>query len=173
MFRHTRIKYPAPRTCRFVVQRPDGFMKLVHFLINDIDQISGLSRPPANFGSENNPTCPSHPSTTFPQFLTIFGSISQGVNNNRGSVATFCDRRSENEVKSECFLHPQFTFIPTQCQVNMYFKTHVNADGGDATNNQSGGGGGCFINHCSNGIWKWSEYFLHPQNQKHTHLTQN
>ena len=31
-------------------------------------------------------------------------------------------------------------FIPTQRQVNMDFKTHVDADGGGATNNQSGGG---------------------------------
>ena len=56
----------------------------------------------------------------------------------------FCDGRINNEVKSECLLHPQFinqtTFIPTQRQVNMDFKTQVDADGGDATNNKAGCG---------------------------------
>ena len=36
---------------------------------------------------------------------------------------------------------PNLTFIPTQRQVNMDLKTHVDAYGEDATNNQAGGGG--------------------------------
>ena len=35
---------------------------------------------------------------------------------------------------------PNLPFIPTQHQVNINFKTHVDAYGGDATNNQAGGG---------------------------------
>ena len=31
------------------------------------------------------------------------------ININRGSFAKFCDGRIDNEVTSECFLHPQFT----------------------------------------------------------------
>ena len=109
---HTRIKYPDPRTYRFAVRCPVDFVKLGNFLIDDIDRISGFARPPENFGSKKNPTCPSHPSTTFPHLLTIFVSRAQGVNINRGSFAKFCDGRIDNEVKSECFLHPQFTFYP-------------------------------------------------------------
>ena len=109
VLRHTRIKYPAPRTCRFAVRSLVNFVKLGHLLIDYIYQISGLARPPANFWSKDNPNCPSHPSTTFPHLLTIVGSRAQGVNIKRGSFATSCDRRIENEVKSECLLHPQFT----------------------------------------------------------------
>ena len=106
---HTRIKYPAPCTCRFAVRCPVNFVKLGHLLIDDINRISVLARPPASFGSKINPTCPSHPSTTLQHLLTIFGSRAHGFNINRGSFATFCGGRIENEVKSECFLHPQFT----------------------------------------------------------------
>ena len=111
-FRHTRIKYPATCTCRFAVWRPFDLMKLGHLLINNINRISGLARPSANFGSKNNPTWTSHPSTKFPHLLTIFGSISQGVNINRGYFEMFFDGRIENELKRECFLRPQFTFYP-------------------------------------------------------------
>ena len=50
VFRHTCINYLAPRTCRFVVRRPIDFVKLGHFLINSIDQISSLARPPKKLG---------------------------------------------------------------------------------------------------------------------------
>ena len=120
---HTRIKYPDPCTCRFAVQRPVDFAKLGHLLINDIDQISGLAWPPANFGSKNNPTCASHHSTTFPHLLTIFGSRVQRVNINRGSFATFWDRRIDNELKIECCLHPQFTFYPHPTSGKYGFQT--------------------------------------------------
>ena len=53
----------------------------------------------------------------------------------------------------------KLTFIPTQRQVNMDFKTHVNADGGNATNNQTGGG--FWRNCCSNRNWKWKQ-IIHP-----------
>ena len=112
VFSHTRSKHPGPRTCRLAVRRPVNFIRLSHFLIHDIDQISGLARPPANFWSKKNPTCPSHSLMTFPHLVTIFGSKSQGVNIKRGYFVTFCDGRIENEVKSEFFLHPQFTFYP-------------------------------------------------------------
>ena len=112
MFRHIRIKYPAPCTCRFMVRSPFNFVKLVHLLINHIYPIYGLVQPPDNFGPKRNPTCPSHLSMIFPHLLTNFGSRSQGLNMNRSYFATFCDRRIDNEVKSECFLHPQFTFYP-------------------------------------------------------------
>ena len=32
------------------------------------------------------------------------------------------------------------SFIPNQRQVNMNFKTHIDADGGDVSNNQAWGG---------------------------------
>ena len=35
---------------------------------------------------------------------------------------------------------PNLPFIPTQRQVNTYLKTHVDADGEDATNKQARGG---------------------------------
>ena len=62
----------------YSVRCPVDFVKLGHFMIDDIERISDLAWPPANFGPKQNPTYPSHPSTTFPHLLTIFGSIAQG-----------------------------------------------------------------------------------------------
>ena len=121
--RYTRIKYPFPYMWCFAVLRPFDFVKLGHFLIDDIDQIYGLAWPPANFGSKKNPTCPSYPSATFPHLLTIFGSRAQGVNINRGYFSTFYDGSIDNEMKSECFLHPHFTFYPHPMSGKYLFQT--------------------------------------------------
>ena len=162
VFRHTCIKYLAPCACRFAVRRPVDLVKLGHLLFDDIDRISGLARPTANFGYKKNPTCTSHPSTTFPHLLTIFGSIAQRVNINRGSFATFCKGMIEIEVKSECFLHNQFTFYPHPTSGKYGFQNPRRCRW-VGCNKESSWGVNCCKNHCSNRNWKWSEYFLHPK----------
>ena len=51
VLRHTRIKYPDSRTCRFAVRRPVDVLKVGHLLINNINLIIGFAWPPANFVS--------------------------------------------------------------------------------------------------------------------------
>ena len=56
------------------------------------------------------------------------------LNVDRGSFVTFCERRVENEVKSEWFLHPQFTnqitFYPHPTSGKYGFKNPKNNQAG-------------------------------------------